>query len=194
MSYYTVCYKAGSLPRHEIRGIHSKRALFPYNDSCHMNYSAHKLSEFPSPCSNFNCCRTLLFWPQGMHIQYHHMEPCRYQYLATPMTKGMAKITMALMLWCMFHCDIKKIEIEIVCKKVDEVHVSTSWGSAIRHNKHSNPWTTLYMKDRPVRHSLFESWQLKLDHSTVKIPAFLLAKCIFSGLHGWYPADVGTAS
>jgi len=33
-----------------------------------------------------------------------------------------------------------------VCKKVGEVHVSTSWGSAIRHNKHGNPWTTLYTK------------------------------------------------
>jgi len=35
---------AGSLIRREISAIRSKRALLPYNDSCHVNYSAHKLS------------------------------------------------------------------------------------------------------------------------------------------------------
>jgi len=34
----------GSLARHQISAIHRKRALFPYNDSCPVNYSAHKLS------------------------------------------------------------------------------------------------------------------------------------------------------
>jgi len=32
-----------------------------------------------------------------MHIQYHHMTPCQYLYLATPVTKEMVKITMALL-------------------------------------------------------------------------------------------------
>ena len=27
-----------------ISAIRSKKALFPYNDSCHVNYSAHKVS------------------------------------------------------------------------------------------------------------------------------------------------------
>jgi len=36
--------RAGSLLRLKISAIHSKRALFPYNDSCHVNYSAHKVS------------------------------------------------------------------------------------------------------------------------------------------------------
>ena len=36
--------RAGSLLRRKISAIHSKRALFPYNDSCHGNYSAHKVS------------------------------------------------------------------------------------------------------------------------------------------------------
>ena len=36
--------RLGSLLGHQISAIHSKRALFPYNDSCHVNYSADKLS------------------------------------------------------------------------------------------------------------------------------------------------------
>ena len=32
-----------------------------------------------------------------MHNQYHHMKPWQYLYLATQMTKGMVKITMALL-------------------------------------------------------------------------------------------------
>jgi len=33
----------GSLLRCQISAIHSRRALLPYKDSCHVNYSAHKL-------------------------------------------------------------------------------------------------------------------------------------------------------
>jgi len=33
-----------SLFRCKVSAIHSKRALFPYNDSFHVNYSAHKVS------------------------------------------------------------------------------------------------------------------------------------------------------
>jgi len=36
--------RAGSLLRLKISAICSKRALFPYNDSCHVNYSPHKVS------------------------------------------------------------------------------------------------------------------------------------------------------
>jgi len=36
--------RAGSFLRLKISAIHSKRALFPYNDSCHVNYSAYKVS------------------------------------------------------------------------------------------------------------------------------------------------------
>ena len=76
---YTACYKAGSLLRHEIRAIRNKRALFPYNDSCHVNYSAHKLSEFPSPCSNFNFCRTL--WVTVLVVSNGRTPACTYMYL-----------------------------------------------------------------------------------------------------------------
>ena len=48
---------------HQISAKCNKGALFPYDDSCHVNYSAHKvsvhaLSKFLSTCSNFNCCST----------------------------------------------------------------------------------------------------------------------------------------
>ena len=36
--------RAGSLFRCQISAICSKRTLFPYNDFCHVNYSAHELS------------------------------------------------------------------------------------------------------------------------------------------------------
>ena len=36
--------RAESLLRRQISTICSNRALFPYNGSCHVNYSAHKLS------------------------------------------------------------------------------------------------------------------------------------------------------
>ena len=36
--------RAGSLFRWKVSAIHIKRALFAYNDSCHVNYSAHKVS------------------------------------------------------------------------------------------------------------------------------------------------------
>ena len=36
--------RAGSLLRRKISAICNKRALFPYNNSCHVNYSAHKVS------------------------------------------------------------------------------------------------------------------------------------------------------
>jgi len=32
-----------------------------------------------------------------MHNQYHHMKPWQYLYLATQTTKGMVKISMALL-------------------------------------------------------------------------------------------------
>ena len=34
----------GVLFRLKISAICSKKALFPYNDSCHVNYSAHEVS------------------------------------------------------------------------------------------------------------------------------------------------------
>jgi len=36
--------RAGSLLRCKISAIHNKSALFPYHDSCHVNYSAHRVS------------------------------------------------------------------------------------------------------------------------------------------------------
>jgi len=35
--------RAGSLLRRQISVIRNKRALFTYNDTCHVNYSAHSL-------------------------------------------------------------------------------------------------------------------------------------------------------
>jgi len=40
----TYATRVGSLLRRQTSAICSKRALFPYNDSCHVNFSAHKLS------------------------------------------------------------------------------------------------------------------------------------------------------
>ena len=34
----------GSLLRHQISATHIKRALFPYNDPCHVNCTTHKVS------------------------------------------------------------------------------------------------------------------------------------------------------
>jgi len=68
----------------QISAIRSKRALFPYNDSCHVNYSAHKLSvpkvNFPALVATLIVAVPSYSRSQGMHTQYHHMKPCQYVY------------------------------------------------------------------------------------------------------------------
>jgi len=59
----------------DLSAIHSKRALFPYNDSCHVNYSAHKVN-FPALVAT---SIVAVSRSQGMHTQYHRMPvsiPC----------------------------------------------------------------------------------------------------------------------